>query len=50
MVAGGWLLLEHGFEQGEAVRTLLAQAGFVQVGTAQDLGGNDRVTFGQHPV
>ena len=50
LVAGGWLLLEHGFEQGEAVRTLLAQAGFVQVGTAQDLGGNDRVTFGQHPV
>ena len=50
LVAGGWLLLEHGFEQGEAVRTLLTQAGFVQVGTAQDLGGNDRVTFGQHPV
>ncbi len=50
LVAGGWLLLEHGFEQGEAVRTVLAQAGFVQVGTAQDLGGNDRVTFGQHPV
>ncbi|PHR64354.1 peptide chain release factor N(5)-glutamine methyltransferase [Alcanivorax sp.] len=50
LVAGGWLLLEHGFEQGEAVRTLLTQAGFVQVGTVQDLGGNDRVTFGQHPV
>ena len=50
LVAGGWLLLEHGFEQGEAVRTLLTQAGFVQVGTAQDLGGNDRVSFGQHPV
>ena len=50
LVAGGWLLLEHGFEQGEAVRTLLTQAGFVQVGTAQDLGGNDRVTFGRHPV
>lgn len=50
LVVGGWLLLEHGFEQGEAVRTLLTQAGFVQVGTAQDLGGNDRVSFGQHPV
>ncbi|KZY28202.1 protein-(glutamine-N5) methyltransferase, release factor-specific [Alcanivorax sp. HI0083] len=50
LVAGGWLLLEHGFEQGEAVRILLTQAGFVQVGTVQDLGGNDRVTFGQHPV
>lgn len=48
LVAGGWLLLEHGFEQGEAVRALLTQAGFVQVNTTQDLGGNDRVTFGQH--
>lgn len=48
LVAGGWLLLEHGFEQGEAVRALLTQAGFVQVSTERDLGGNDRVTFGQH--
>ena len=47
LVAGGWLLLDHGFEQGEAVRALLTQAGFVQVGTTQDLGGNDRITFGR---
>ncbi len=48
LVAGGWLLLEHGFEQGDAVRALLTQAGFGQVSTERDLGGNDRVTFGQH--
>ncbi|MCK0154961.1 peptide chain release factor N(5)-glutamine methyltransferase [Alcanivorax sp. S6407] len=47
LVDGGWLMLEHGFEQSEAVRTLLAEAGFDQVRTAQDLGGNDRVTLGR---
>lgn len=42
----GWLLLEHGHEQGAAVRALLAQAGFVDVATWQDLGGRDRVSGG----
>lgn len=50
LVAGGWLLLEHGFEQGEAVQQLLGSTGFVQVDTVQDLGGNDRVTLGQLPM
>ncbi|EKF74152.1 methyltransferase [Alcanivorax hongdengensis A-11-3] len=50
LVDGGWLLLEHGFEQGEAVRALLADAGFGQVRTETDLGGNDRVTLGQNPM
>ncbi len=45
--AGGWLLLEHGFDQGDAVRALLIQAGLVQVQTAQDLEGRDRVTLGR---
>jgi release factor glutamine methyltransferase len=47
LVAGGWLLLEHGFEQGDAVRALLADIGFEDVRTEQDLGGNDRVTLGK---
>ena len=47
LVAGGWLMLEHGFEQGDAVRALLMDAGFDQVRTEADLGGNDRVTLGQ---
>ena len=44
---GGWLLLEHGFDQGEAVRGLLEKAGFLQVETRQDLTGNDRVSGGR---
>ena len=43
---GGWLLLEHGYDQGAAVRTLLEAAGFDAVFTCQDLGGNDRVSGG----
>ena len=42
----GWLMLEHGHDQGPAVRRLLADQGFQGVTTRQDLGGNDRVTLG----
>jgi len=44
---GGALALEHGWDQGAAVRTLLEQAGFAAVETRRDLGGQDRVTFGR---
>ncbi len=44
---GGWLLLEHGWRQGEAVRMLMTKAGFVSVHTAQDIEGRDRVTLGR---
>lgn len=44
---GGWLLLEHGFDQAEAVRNLLADAGFCAVASEHDLGGHERVSFGQ---
>ncbi|MEO8011530.1 MAG: peptide chain release factor N(5)-glutamine methyltransferase [Dokdonella sp.] len=43
----GWLLLEHGFNQGEAVRALLAAAGFVSIATSRDLAGHERVSFAQ---
>jgi release factor glutamine methyltransferase len=43
----GWLGLEHGHDQAEAVRQLLQRHGFSNVGSAKDLGGNDRVSFGQ---
>ncbi|MFP7723493.1 peptide chain release factor N(5)-glutamine methyltransferase [Lysobacter sp. A3-1-A15] len=46
---GGWLLIEHGWEQGEAVRSLLTGAGLVDVHTAQDLEQRDRVTLGRRP-
>lgn len=42
----GALLLEHGWQQGEAVRTMLQRAGFEQVQTVQDYGGNERITLG----
>lgn len=46
---GGWLVLEHGFDQGGAVRTLLAEAGFSGVTSARDLGGHERVSLGHRP-
>lgn len=44
---GGWLLLEHGWDQGAAVRRLLEHAGFADVATREDLEGRDRVTLGR---
>ena len=43
---GGLLAIEHGFDQGVAVRQLFANSGFESVITVQDYGGNDRVTLG----
>ncbi|MFT6914075.1 MAG: release factor glutamine methyltransferase [Motiliproteus sp.] len=40
----GWLLLEHGYDQGEAVRQLLRAAGYAAVHTHRDLAQQDRVT------
>lgn len=47
LVAGGWLLVEHGYEQGPAVRALFAQAGFDGVTTRCDYGGRERATAGR---
>jgi len=44
---GGWLLLEHGWQQDEAVRQLMCQHHYLAVDTVKDYGGNPRVTFGQ---
>jgi release factor glutamine methyltransferase len=41
---GGWLLLEHGYDQGAAVRQLLADAGYADVQTHIDYGGQERLT------
>ena len=49
LVPGGWLLLEHGWDQGAAIRALLEQAGFVDAQTVQDLEQRDRVTLGHWP-
>lgn len=45
--ASGWLLLEHGWQQGEAVRRVLEHSGFRQVETVRDLAGHERITIGQ---
>lgn len=49
LVPAGWLLLEHGFDQGFAVRSLLHAAGMAEVVTERDLEGRDRVTLGCNP-
>lgn len=48
LVPGGWLMLEHGHDQGEQVKQILQDNGFEQVSTRQDLAGLDRVTLGRN--
>jgi len=43
---GGWLLVEHGHEQGAAVRMLMQQSGFGRIESVLDLAGHERVTAG----
>ncbi|MEW8508170.1 MAG: peptide chain release factor N(5)-glutamine methyltransferase [Candidatus Thiodiazotropha sp.] len=45
--AGGWLVLEHGYQQAEAVQGLLNTAGFLRISTHMDLAGHPRVTEAQ---
>ena len=47
--AGGWLLLEHGYDQAAAVRELLAREGFEAVESRRDLGGHERISLGRRP-
>lgn len=44
--AGGWLLFEHGFDEGAAARALLSAGGYADVFTARDLEGRERVSGG----
>lgn len=46
---GGWLLFEHGWDQGAAVATLLRERGLDDVATHADLEGRDRVTLARRP-
>ena len=48
LVPGGWLLVEHGWEQGAAVRVLFEAAGLSEVATHLDLEQRDRVTLGRY--
>lgn len=44
---GGYLMLEHGYDQGERVQQLFVQHGYKDVQQKEDLGGHVRVTFGR---
>lgn len=47
---GGWLLLEHGWNQAGTVRELLHRHRFTDIASRQDLGGQPRISYGRRPV
>lgn len=47
LVPGGWLLFEHGYDQAECCRALMAAAGFIEIATLRDLAGIERVCEGR---
>ena len=47
MRPNGWLLIEHGYQQGQTVRQLFEQSGYVAITTLRDLNDNERVTMGK---
>ena len=47
LAARGWLVVEHGWDQGAAVRSLFLEAGLEDVHTQPDLAGHERLTFGR---
>lgn len=47
LTSSGWLLLEHGYDQGQVVRDLLANRHWQAIKTHRDLGGNERITAAQ---
>ncbi|UFH48663.1 peptide chain release factor N(5)-glutamine methyltransferase [Pseudomonas sp. KNUC1026] len=47
LARGGWLLLEHGYDQAPRVRELLAKHGFEQIESREDLGGHERISLGR---
>ncbi len=48
--AGGWLLVEHGFDQAKQARDLYRKGGYVSISTEVDLAGLDRITLGNKPA
>ncbi|KEQ18856.1 peptide chain release factor N(5)-glutamine methyltransferase [Endozoicomonas numazuensis] len=48
--SGGWLLFEHGYDQGMDIRVILEAEGFTHTSTRQDLSKKDRVTLAQKPL
>jgi release factor glutamine methyltransferase len=48
--SGGWLILEHGFDQSSRVTAAMGEAGFEDIFTDCDLGGRPRVSGGKMPT
>lgn len=46
---GGWLALEHGYDQADACRQLLKAAGFTEIAARRDIAGHERVSVGTCP-
>lgn len=49
LVKGGWLLIEHGYDQGQSMRELFDSAGYLNAKTLQDSGQNDRLSIARLP-
>lgn len=49
LLPAGWLLLEHGFDQGPQVRRLLTELGYTDISQHPDLAGHLRVSAGRRP-
>lgn len=49
LLPNAYMLLEHGWKQGEAVRALFNEAGYRDVETCRDYGDNERLTLGRWP-
>jgi release factor glutamine methyltransferase len=49
LAPSGTFALEHGFDQGEPVRAILAACGFTEVASTRDLAGHERVSSGRKP-
>ncbi|WP_299977202.1 peptide chain release factor N(5)-glutamine methyltransferase [uncultured Pseudoteredinibacter sp.] len=47
--SGGYLLLEHGYQQAALVRELLSLQGFVDVASREDIAGHERISFARWP-
>ena len=48
LVVGGWMMFEHGWEQGPATRQVMQEAGFCKLETLKDLQDHERVTVGEN--
>ncbi|MGW8246592.1 MAG: peptide chain release factor N(5)-glutamine methyltransferase [Acidiferrobacterales bacterium] len=50
LLPGGWLMIEHGYDQEAPIEELFRQAGFEEIECYRDLAGQPRITIGQRPL